>query len=227
MAAIPKDRGAASFCLDLSEVTVSDFAGCVTRSTCTEPKPYDATIRLDRYRAFCNWHHPEDRAQHPVNCVSYDQARVYCASREARLPTDVEWTIAASNGGQSLYPWGPHPPDGSRVNGCGLECPPAVRRIADRADVVAQYPKSDGFPSTAPVGSFPRGDNRVGVHDLAGNVAEFVVPSAAPESTGDLTAGGGFLTQNARMMSARVQTRTAWSGATSPDLGFRCAADAR
>jgi hypothetical protein len=65
----------------------------------------------------------------------------------------------------------------------------------------------------------------MGVHDLSGNVAEFVVPVAAPVSAGDLTAGGGFLTQNAKMMSARVQTRTAWSGATSPDLGFRCISD--
>jgi hypothetical protein len=77
------------------------------------------------------------------------------------------------------------------------------------------------------VGTFPRGDNRAGVHDLAGNVAEFIVPDLEPAATGDLTAGGGFLTQNPRMMSARVHTRTAWSGATSPDLGFRCVRDLR
>ena len=102
-----------------------------------------------------------------------------------------------------------------------------MRRLADRTDVVAQYADSDGFGGTAPVASFPRGDSQAGLHDLVGNVAEFVVPEAEPQSTGDLTAGGGFLTQNPRLMSARVHTRTAWSGATSPDVGFRCTRDRR
>jgi formylglycine-generating enzyme required for sulfatase activity len=226
-AAIKRGRESALLCLDLSEVTVAEYAACVSGGACTAPKPYDTSIRLDRYQALCNWGHPEGRERHPINCVSYDQAKSYCASRGARLPTDVEWTIAASNGGQSVYPWGSLPPDGTRVNGCGRECPPGIRRLVGHADVVARYSGDDGFVGTAPAGTFPGGDNKLGVHDLAGNVAELVVPEAAPESAGDLTAGGGFLTQDTKMMSARVQTRTAWSGATSPDLGFRCIADAR
>jgi sulfatase modifying factor 1 len=226
-AAMKREGVATLLCLDLSEVTVVDYEACVTAGACIAPQSYDPSIRLDRYRALCNWRHPEGRDRHPINCVSYEQATAYCAFRGARLPTDVEWTLAASNGGQSLYPWGAFPPDATSVNGCGRECPAAIRRIVGHADVVAQYPGNDGFVGTAPVGTFPRGDNRLGVHDLAGNVAELVVPQAAPESAGDLTAGGGFLTQNTKMMSARVQTRTAWSGATSPDLGFRCVADAR
>jgi formylglycine-generating enzyme required for sulfatase activity len=226
-AAMKREGGATLLCLDLSEVTVGDYEACVTAGACTAPQPYDPSVRLDRYRALCNWRHPEGRDRHPVNCVSFDQARAYCSSRGGRLPTDVEWTLAASNGRQSLYPWGALPPDATRVNGCGRECPAAMRRLVGHADVVPQYSGNDGFVGTAPVGTFPRGDNKGGVHDLAGNVAELVVPESAPESAGDLTAGGGFLTQNTRMMSARVQTRTAWSGATSPDLGFRCIADAR
>jgi formylglycine-generating enzyme len=204
---------------------VADYAACVERARCTEPAPYSTTVRLDRFRAFCNWRRPDARDRHPVNCVSYEQAKAYCASRGARLPTDVEWSWAASNGGHSIYPWGSTLPDGTRVNGCGRECPPAVRAATGNRELVARYSDDDGFTDTAPVGSFPRGDNRWGIHDLAGNVAELVIPVVARASTGPLTAGGGFLTQDARAMSARPQTRTAWSGATSADLGFRCAAD--
>lgn len=225
MTSIGPGAGAGLVCMDFSEVTVAEYRACVERGLCSEPKSYDTSIRLDRYRALCNWHHPEDRRRHPINCITRDQAAAYCSSRGARLPLDVEWTLAASNGGQSLYPWGAAPPDRSRVNGCGHECPPGVRRAVGHAGVAAQYAGEDGFVGTAPVGSFPRGDNRAGIHDLAGNVAELVVPRVAPDSTGDLTAGGGFLTQKARMMSARELTRTAWSGATSPDLGFRCVKD--
>lgn len=224
-AAIERGAGVSLLCLDLSEVTVADYGACVERGACSEPKSYDTSIRLDRYRALCNWHHPEGRPRHPINCVTQDQATAYCSSHGARLPTDLEWTVAASNGGQSPYPWGAHLPDRSRANGCGHECPPGIRHAVGHSDVVAQYVGDDGFVGTAPVGSFPRGDNKSGIHDLAGNVAELVVPKAAPESAGDLTAGGGFLTQKAKMMSARGLTRTAWSGATSPDLGFRCIMD--
>lgn len=213
-------------CLDLSEVTVADYEECVSRGACTEPKPYDPSIRPDRYRALCNWRHPEGRDRHPINCLTYDQAKIYCSFRGARLPTDVEWAAAASNGGRSAYPWGESRPDGTRANGCGRECPAGIRRLVGHADVRAQHNTDDGFVGTAPVGAFPKGDNALGVHDLAGNVAELVVPVGAPESAGDLTAGGGFLTQKITMMSARVQTRTAWAGAASPDLGFRCIADA-
>jgi formylglycine-generating enzyme required for sulfatase activity len=214
-------------CLDISEVTVADYKECVSSGGCTPPNAYDRSLRLDRYRALCNWRHPEGRDRHPINCVSYNQATAFCSYRGARLPTDIEWSFAASNGGKSLYPWGVRTPDEKRTNGCGRECPPAIRRLVGHTDVVAQYFGDDGYVSTAPVGTFPAGDNKLGVHDLAGNVAELVVPEAAPESAGDLTAGGGFLTQRSQMMSARVQTRTAWSGATSPDLGFRCITDAR
>ena len=113
------------------------------------------------------------------------------------------------------------------MNGCGRECPPGIRRLVGHADVRAQYSSDDRFVGTAPAGTFPRGDNEVGVHDLAGNVAEFVMPVGTAESAGDLTMGGGFLTQDIKMMSARLHTRTAWAGAASPDLGFRCVAAAR
>jgi hypothetical protein len=217
-------RGAAGFCLDLNEVSIKDYAACVRKGACTKPVAYDAHDATDAFRAFCNWQHPGGHEAHPVNCVTFAQAKAYCAQRSARLPTDVEWRWAASNGGRTRYPWGNARPDASRANGCGRECAEAVRATAHRMDVRAQYAGSDGFGGTAPVGSFPRGDSRASVHDLAGNVAEFVVPVASPASTGDLVAGGGFLAQDARLMSPDKQVRTAWSGATSPDVGFRCAA---
>jgi sulfatase modifying factor 1 len=214
-----------SFCIDRSEVTVADYAACVQQAKCTEPEPYDTKVEDNLYRAFCNWHHPEGRDRHPANCVSFDQARTYCAARGARLPTDVEWRWVASNGDKTAYPWGGAAPDGTRVNGCGTECPAAVRSVTGNPEMRPAYKQNDGYVATAPVGSFSKGDTASGIHDLAGNVSEFVVPVAAPESTGDLTAGGGCFTQDSRMMSASRFTRTAWSSATSPSLGFRCASD--
>jgi formylglycine-generating enzyme required for sulfatase activity len=215
MAKIPgpgkKAPASAAFCLDLNEVTVADHAACVARGRCAQPVAYAANDRLDQYRAFCNWHRPAPRENHPINCVSFDQARTFCAKRGARLPTDVEWTWAATNGSTTTFPWGTETPGAARVNGCGAECPPAVIAATGRDEMKAAYAGNDGFGDTAPVGSFARGDNRWGVHDLAGNVAEFVVPVAAPESAGDLAAGGAFLTQAAHFMKGATPTRTAWA----------------
>ena len=36
------------------------------------------------------------------------------------------------------------------------------------------YDADDGFPNTAPVGSFPKGASRYGVEDVVGNVWEWV-----------------------------------------------------
>jgi formylglycine-generating enzyme required for sulfatase activity len=86
----------------------------------------------------------------------------------------------------------------------------------------ATYKDRDGYVGTAPVGSFPAGDSADGIHDLAGNVSEFAEAVSSAEDTGDLTAGDSFLTQRQTLMTAKAFARTAWSGASSPTVGFRC-----
>jgi formylglycine-generating enzyme required for sulfatase activity len=211
-----------SMCFDRSEVTVAAYTACVKAGQCTEPNAYAVDDQYERHRVFCNWRHPEDRASHPVNCVAFEQAHAYCAARGGRLPTDVEWTWVASNGGRTRYAWGDVAPDGTRVNGCGLECPDAVKALTNNPGLRPTYKQNDGYVATAPVGSFPKGDNALGIHDLAGNVAEFVSRVSSAESTGDLITGGSCFSRKLREMAANEFNRTSWSGATSPSLGFRC-----
>jgi formylglycine-generating enzyme len=35
------------------------------------------------------------RTNHPVNCLSYEQAAACCAYAGKRLPTEAEWELAA------------------------------------------------------------------------------------------------------------------------------------
>ena len=101
-----------------------------------------------------------------------------------RLPTEAEWAWSARAAGQEdelLYPWGDSlpPPD----------------RFANLADLSAAeilpttlVTYNDGFPVTAPVGSFDR--NAVGIYDLGGNVSEWVqdfYEVGVIESTGPVT----------------------------------------
>jgi formylglycine-generating enzyme required for sulfatase activity len=93
----------ATFCMDLSEVTVSDYSACTISGKCSAA--HDD-------RRFCNVRY-SDRGNHPVNCVDWHQAADYCAFRGARLPSEVEFEYAARGGTEyRAYSWGNEPPDG-------------------------------------------------------------------------------------------------------------------
>ncbi len=149
--------------------------------------------RVRDYEAFCVATGREmptlDIAQtpdHPVVKVSHADALAFCEwltqkelrerlieeSQRYRLPTDLEWSVAAGlteeKGGtpeerdgkiKGIFPWGkawPPPAGVGNFNDQAWARPPAAR---------------DGFGQTAPVGSFAA--NEHGLFDLAGNVWEW------------------------------------------------------
>ena len=161
----------AGYRLDRTEVTVAAYGECVRSGKCSEPDPF--TAERGNYRIFCNWRHPEGRWTHPINCVDFEQARAFCAWVGKRLPSEEEWEYAARAGSEGRkYPWGASEPDKARLNACGEAC--TKNLVARRfPGVKPLYAASDGWPETAPVGSFPAGASKHGVLDLAGNVWEW------------------------------------------------------
>ena len=100
-------------------------------------------------------------ADHPVDSVSWLDARDYCKKMGFRLPSEAEWEYAARGGTQTEFYWG-NKVTGKEGNFCDSTCEMNIRE-----------PRvSDGFRHTAPIGSFP--PNPFGLHDMSGNVSEWV-----------------------------------------------------
>ena len=142
-----------------SEVAAADFAGCVDAGLCAKPTAGSG----------CNYG-VAGKEQHPINCVTWTEARAFCAAAHIRLPTPDEWEHAARGSTATLFPWGDAQPDSKSGNLCDRNCPPlpaADEKALPRAKRI-QGGLDDGHAGTAPVGSFP-----AGVLDLAGNVWEW------------------------------------------------------
>lgn len=99
------------------------------------------------------------------------------------------------------------------------------------------YEDDDGFPATAPVGSFAAGASAQGVMDLAGNVWEWTADYFAPYGSESAVDPKGPATGEKRVVRGgdffgfqADWARPAWRWKTDPEtynhaIGFRCAAD--
>jgi len=187
---------------------------------------------------------------HPVILVSWEDANAFCqwlTKKEAtdgklpggtkyRLPTDDEWSRAVGlpkeagstpkerNGKVAGFPWGEEWPPKDKAG-----------NYPDSA-FHEKFPKSrwlngytDGFATTAPVGSFP--PNQFGIYDLGGNAWEWCEDPDEPGSTRRLMRGSSWsdslgVDRDHLLASIRNSTTPAYRGHTT---GFRCvlAASAR
>ena len=193
-------------------------------------------------KADATWENPyqpqRPLAEHPVNCVSWNDAQAYIAwlgkktGKAYRLPSTAEWEYAARAGTTTSRFWGDSPDDA-----CDY---------ANTYDISAKekYPFSwtfspckDGYAEHAPVGKFK--PNAFGLYDMIGNVWEWMADCYAGSHQGRPRDGrawnweGGCEARETRgggWMSASERNRIAWPGKDPAErklnyFGFRIARD--
>lgn len=189
----------ARFQIDRVEVTVADYAACVFAGKCA--------AALTSF-SHCNVGKP-GMENHPVNCVNYRMATSYCAWRDARLPTEIEWELVARGSDTRVYPWGNELPAG---RACWARKPQKLE--------------------SCNVGTFPSDKSPFGILDLAGNVSEWTSSPfcnyADPKQCRSgvrVIRGGSWDADNPSL--ARTTYRD-WSDDDNygHNLGFRCAKNA-
>jgi formylglycine-generating enzyme required for sulfatase activity len=134
------------------------------------------------------------------------EAAAYCERAGGRLPTEEEWIVAAAGLGGHRYPWGE----------TGAVCHRAAFGLAH-----GPCSFEGGGPDT--VGAHADGDTPHGVHDLAGNVAEWVAPRPDRPKLG-VAKGGSWRSELATEL--RVWATLEIDPEAHDDrVGVRCAYD--
>ena len=206
-----------SFWIDKYEVTSSNFTKFLNENKNEAHRFIEITPSVT-VQFYNNVYQPRKGLEnYPVNRVSWFGADAYCKWKEKRLPTEAEWEKAARGTDQRIFPWGNEFPDNSRVT---------FRRKFNEK----------GFQVMEPVEGMENGISPFGVHQMAGNVWEWVsdwfdatayqdenrIDPKGPESGISKVLRGGNWYYKAYYM------RTTYRFNERPDIfkvwqGFRCA----
>jgi eukaryotic-like serine/threonine-protein kinase len=217
--------------IELSPV-LSTPAGEMVLVPDASPAPFyiDRTeVSNDAYARFCTEKQlplppgfPKDQPTLPVVNITFVDAQEFAKWAGKRLPSKAEWERAARGADSRAYPW-------------GGKHDPSLANVSDNTALTTR--------ALMPVNSFQQGASPYGVLQMAGNAWEFVDERVAP-SPGALQAyakllspsptadepwytihGGAFdlpLIKDAAFEWSAVPARF-----RAPDIGFRCAKDAR
>ena len=191
------------FAVGVHEVTFEEWDACVQAGGCDLYEPDDE-----------GW----GRGKRPVINVHWEDARAYAewltdqTGNEYRLPTEAEWEYVARAGTQTSTYWGEENYEEQCRYANGYDATAA----GGFSDMV--IPCQDGHAYTAPVGSYL--PNEFGLHDVLGNVREWVDDCWSDSYEGAPTDGSKHSTGNCSTRVARgggwnvkpAAIRSAWRG---------------
>lgn len=169
------------------------------------------SVCVDRYE------YPNRAGVRPMVMVSWYEARRLCNAQRKRLCTETEWTFACEGETFQPYPYGTRRDRGA----CRIDYQPAAPDHARLRDSRTAVDESARLYGALPSGTLPRCASSTGVHDMTGNVDEWVVNEDGVPFNSALK-GGWWGPIRARCRPATIAHN---EGFIFYQIGFRCCAD--
>jgi formylglycine-generating enzyme required for sulfatase activity len=227
MASIATPDGA-SYCIDTTEVTVSDYAAFLASDPPLSLLPADVCAFKKSFVPDGVFP-PSGAPELPVTSVDWCDAAAYCAFAGKHLCGKVggganaytdfakpasEWYFACSEGGKATFPYG-STFDPSACVGVDFDGTSGFQPASDFAHSVATAPKCHG--------QAPPYD---ALHDMAGNVAEWEDSCASTGGSADYchVRGDSYREGNASTMPCGYAPRLTRSYRAAY-VGFRCCSE--
>ncbi len=239
------ERVAKPYYLDKYEVTAREYKRCLDAGACDPPRNGGSgpcTVAVLDDPMWQKWMQENGlEGAHPANCVSWAASGAYCRWKGARLPTEAEWVLAGRGGSspgacetpadlampgkcnRKVYPWG----DTFEANRTNTDMGGAAWKPYTTTPV-GFY---DGSLHRGTMTSYQTADgsSAYGVHDLSGNLREWV-SDERPDHGGTSTTLGRVLKADGYATIESMEPLSAWTFQPDPNsstfiLGFRCARD--
>ena len=190
-------------------------------SLLARPDAHERLAGLEWWRRVegARWDRPEgpgsdvqDRMDHPVTQISWNDATAFASWAGGRLPTEAEWEFAAQAGQkQARYPWGDAEPDDTTFLPCNIW----------QGRFPHNNTSADGHIGTAPVRSYD--PNPFGLYNMVGNTWEWnadayrirslsksakLINAEATQTGGRVVKGGSFLCHKSYCYRYRIAARS-------------------
>jgi formylglycine-generating enzyme len=187
-------------------------------STCRSSARKHLRVCVDRYE----W--PNRKGALPLVLVDYHQAQAHCESVNKRLCDEDEWLFACE--GEEMLPYVHgyvRDPTRCVVDRLYVERPRVLEKWDSCMESEGCRSLFEALDQREPSGSFARCVSPFGVHDMNGNVNEWVtVPGAAPPRRSGLKGGWWGPVRNRCRPTVRFHEEHDWGY----EIGFRCCRDA-
>jgi hypothetical protein len=194
------------------------------RDRCERYRTNVRCVGKPRRHRFCvdKYEYPNEEGTKPVVAVTWEQAKASCSLEGKRLCTAEEWTLACEGGSEMLpYPYGfIRDPEA-----CNIDRPyimpddGAYKNPRTRASEVSRLNQAD--PSGARVTCV----SPYGVHDMTGNVDEWVVNEEGSVEGPEYQSGlkGGYWAAVRNRCRPMTTDHNAWH--SGYQIGFRCCSE--
>lgn len=207
------------YCTEL-EHTCLRYLDPETKLRCAEFAPHPECKGKAIPKHFCidEYEYPNREGEQPVVLETWTEARAACKSEGKRLCTGSEWTLACEGTDRFPYPYGTV----RSAEACNIDKPGVDVDEAALGNPQLRTQEAQRLDQRAPSGKYQSCVSPYGVHDLTGNVDEWVVnESGTPYKSGSKGGYWGPVRNACRPMTTSHYEQFAFY-----QLGFRCCADA-